>query len=202
MNRIVLVVGGALASACALFTASNVLAAEYRIKHYDNSVDAVILEGEITKGDAVAFAAALHNAAIPGHKIIVALNSIGGNWTEANRMAIWIRDYRRKGWHVGTGVHGICASSCVTLFAMGERKYMSQGSIVNVHTVVSTINGDESTMQEAMDESLKWGRFLKQAGAPDSVVRKLIATSSREGADLTTDELKEWGVTFLGSLDE
>jgi hypothetical protein len=127
----------------------------------------------------------MHNAVWPGKRLGVIVNSPGGRYDVATSMAIWLRDYRRAGWHVDVGVAGMCASSCLTLLAMGERRFLlGENSGVYVHTIVVT-NDDTGETHESLDTSVQWGRFLKAAGAPDSVVGKLLLTPSRQAAPLT-----------------
>jgi len=78
---------------------------------------------------------------------------------------------------------------------MGEGKAVIDGGIVSVHTIFATHS--DGTGEEALDLSRKWARWLRSAGVPDSIVYKLLLTSSRDGQDISYDELRAWGVVIL-----
>ncbi|MEX0281158.1 MAG: hypothetical protein AB3N13_08215 [Arenibacterium sp.] len=58
------------------------------------------------------------------------LNSGGGSVWAANRMKQIIIDFG-----LDTHVHGICESSCVTVFLGGEKRTMSLGSVMGFHQI-------------------------------------------------------------------
>jgi hypothetical protein len=110
--------------------------------------------------------------------------------------------YRNNHVPVYTGVYGMCASSCVTLFAMGTNKVIwgddSEISVHTMHEVDETPHERQETANTAA-ASVNWARFLQQSGAPDSVLGKLVANGTGDTTPLTHDELAAWHVDFYAA---
>ena len=77
----------------------------------------------------------------------IELNSGGGSVWAANRMQQIIVDFG-----LNTHVHGICESSCVTVFLAGEKRTMSLGSTMGFHQIYWSAPSIERYYERNRDE--------------------------------------------------
>jgi len=160
----------------------------------------VVIEGQIVTGDASSFEQAIkqyESSSAKEHKpIVVGVDSGGGVIAEAALMADLIRNH-----HLSISVlsSSTCASACFILFLASPTKYVMHGARIGVHSA-SDEQGSESDTTKAT--TVDFARLAKEAGAPDSVVGKLVSTRPDEVKYLSDHELKLMGSIFTDDDDQ
>jgi hypothetical protein len=128
-----------------------------------------------------------------GVKMAFVFNSRGGNVYGAIAVGQYI-DQR----HYNTGVEagGRCVSACVMAWSAGAHKSATPDTSIGVHQAsITGINEAGSTYERPMPEGTNYiANWLRQTGAPTSVISKLVATPPSDVAWLSLDELREWNV--------
>jgi hypothetical protein len=101
----------------------------------------------------------------------------------------------RHGLNTGVAHGGECASACVMAWAAGVHKSTATDARIGVHMAR---DGD---YQIASDATLFYARFVKQTGAPASVVAGLVSTPPQEVYWLSPAELRAWNTTIIDEAD-
>lgn len=159
----------------------------------------IAVVGEIKAGNADDLGKALATMPKQG-AITLSLSSSGGDFFEAMRMADRLRAARRQHRLLAFVPAGrVCASSCITFFAMADERYVGrarglQDGSLFVHT--PAIDGRETGYTKSL--AVTWARMLSSLGAPDGVITRLVVTSAREGSRVTSADLRAWSVTVVG----
>jgi hypothetical protein len=110
-----------------------------------------------------------------------------GGWEMASVVA-------RFGLNTGVAHGGKCASACVLAWAAGAHKSSATDARIGVH--MARI-GDEI----ASDDTLAYARYVKQTGAPNSVVAGLISTPPESVYWLSLAELRQWNTIIVDGAD-
>lgn len=162
----------------------------------------VMFKGEIVDGDAARLDRALRSISKAQYdrcgRVLLSLNSEGGDWLEGLELGAVLERWTRRGLRIDTFVpwDAECASSCVSLFAVGKARHVGlagatrSGKTVGngkvfVHS--ASVNGEEN--DQSLHITVIWARVLTETGAPASVVGKLVSTRPEDvtalsGADL------------------
>lgn len=136
----------------------------------------------------------------PGPKHVqIWLNSDGGNWDVANGMRAIIEGKQLNGWRIASVVSplGMCGSSCVTLFAAADERWVVGSGYLMVHTVMTKTGlGYAADQADAMRATYSWMRYLESRGMPPVTLLRLAQTTSRAGIRIPDAELCLWKVNF------
>lgn len=169
----------------ALMSASWVpsIAAEIDVMDVGTGTTAVFLRGEIVEGDADRFYSAVSDA---GHAMVT-LDSPGGLVAEALSIGALIAE-RQFATYVPPDVE--CASACALIWLAGERRRMSDRSLVGFHAAYRLRDGQatESGMANA-----EIGAYLTHLGLPVEAVRYITVSAPDEMMYLTTADAVRFG---------
>jgi hypothetical protein len=162
---------------------------------------AIMIEGEITKGDYAKFANVFIDNRDRNYAVI--LRSPGGDFSEALKIGRLIHALKLttnapdksnfEMYELNNPSNKVCASSCFFLFAAGAKRF---GEIVGIHrpylpkSAYRELNMDQAgqanTIVRRMVES-----YLKEIDAPAIYVDRIMAVDSGEIEWLTSKELKQ-----------
>jgi len=138
------------------------------------------LTGEITAGDAEELGRAWSSRGAGVARLLLDLDSVGGELAETERIIALVRDLRQTS-RVDTLVrHGAtCASACVVVFAQGERRSAGGASAWVFHGVCPAGSGLPSFAATCRGLDL-----LRKAGVSEDFLRMLLRGGylSRPGA--------------------
>jgi hypothetical protein len=128
-----------------------------------------------------------------GHRraYTIVFDSGGGDMQGGWEMA---RIVARFGLNTGVAHGGMCASACVMAWAAGAHKSSATDAKIGVHMARL---GDEI----AANATLFYANFVKQTGAPSSVVAGLISTPPNSVYYLSLAELRAWNTTIVDGAD-
>jgi len=178
---------GVFASAILTSTVPAKAATFVRITEQNQTL--IALTGEIMLGDAEKFRDLLSQS---GGINAVKLDSPGGNLVASIALA---KLARSQGLSTIIGPNAVCASSCVLIFAAGREKFADRESFIGVHGVAD--KGGEET-PDARAATLAFARYVRDLGAPPSVIHKLVSTPPYEIVALTLADLRGMGATITG----
>lgn len=172
----------------------SVYAASINSMQLSNGVS-VIVAGPISPGDASKFRQSINDTlySISGtdKSSLVILNSTGGVISEAADMADLIRNRRLA---VTVHSNAECLSACFLMFMAAPKKLLMHGARIGVHSA-ATSDGAETSGTKAT--TVDFARLAKEAGAPNSVVGKIVSVKPDEMLYLSDDELKLMGAHFI-----
>jgi hypothetical protein len=156
----------------------------------------ILVNGEISTGDADAFKAAVKQANDAGRLVgNVRLNSNGGSLLEGVKLADAIR-YGKMSTNVGK--KATCASACFLVFAAGATKFASYGAQIGVHGASEA--GRETVASEAATVSM--AKVAKELGVPPAIIGRMVVTPPTEMVWLTPQDLQSMGATMVGRPDQ
>jgi hypothetical protein len=121
----------------------------------------------------------------------IVFDSPGGIMYGGVQMAAIVERFKLN---TGVAHRGQCASACVMAWSAGVHKSSATDADVGVHMARQ---GDRI----ASDATLFYANFVKDHGAPDSVVAELISTPPEGMHWLTQAELQAWNVTLVDATD-
>ena len=148
---------------------------------YDVHGSVVTARGDVEKDELDRFIGAVEGITIGR----VVLDSGGGFALPALKIAQWVHAH-----HVTTGVvkGGRCASSCVMIWASGEKKTLPYNGAIGVHQC-------DAPTQVAIDACLHGTiELFQHTGAPDSVLADITITPNDDIHWLSLAELRAWKV--------
>jgi hypothetical protein len=156
---------------------------------------AIIATGTFKKGDAMSFALFLDT--LPEDLVskkgnFVFFNSSGGEVEEAYTLGAAIELH-----HFMTGVEGKCESACVLAWAAGDRRYTVEGECIGVHNAAALGIAKKSKAAAGKAATMDMAAWLRERGAPPSVIAKMFATSASQITCLTDDDLTAWNVRIM-----
>jgi hypothetical protein len=122
----------------------------------------------------------------------IVFDSPGGNMYGGVQMAGVVARFRLN---TGVAHGGGCASACVMAWSAGVHKSTATDARIGVHMAR---DGED---QIASDATLFYARFVKQTGAPASVVAGLVSTPPQEVYWLSLAELRAWNTTIVDEAD-
>ena len=96
-----------------------------------------------------------------------------------------------------TTLSGACASACVTIFAGGSSRAITNGGGLYVHSARTFESSAGPGAREgalSYETTIRLIRFLYGLGVPTSVLGRIAATPPSGLARLGPAELDEWGV--------
>jgi hypothetical protein len=156
------------------------------------------IQGEIVEGDA----AKIGNLApqlTTARTITVILNSPGGQVAAAIDIAAmiegWWWTHRETVVNVFVGGNDQCVSACVFVFSAGTHRIVEYGGSIGVHSFVDIGKGGETDASQKL--TLEISRVLQKAGAPASVIGKLVATPPDQVAWLDRNDAAAWNIIML-----
>jgi hypothetical protein len=118
---------------------------------------------------------------------ILLLASQGGNALGAKQLADYIQAH-----NLGTSVlSNECASACVIIWAAGESRYATPGSL-GVHQPINLID----PTHDNTGATKVFTQWLADRGAPESVIRATETTPPADIYWLSCAEIQEWGATI------
>jgi hypothetical protein len=170
--------------------------------------NAVNIQGAIEEGDDLKVEDVIRGLPAARKTVTVILNSPGGDVATAARIYAALRHVQKAGWAVNTyvGKTDECASACTLIFAMGDKKFVTFGGRLMVHAATSydraqgLDDGNLGETDQSQVITLTMARFLKESGAPATVIAKVI-DNKPEGNLLGYPELGRWGALFLSPDD-
>ena len=181
----------AAALAVAFIAASSAHAMDYSYRVFGKQI-VIDATGEIEMDEASRLFNWI-NAQRWGHRraYTIVFDSPGGDMYGGVQMAAIVA---RVGLNTGVAHGGECASACVMAWAAGVHKSTATDARIGVHMAR---DGD----QIASDATLFYARFVKQTGAPASVVAGLVSTPPQEVYWLSLAELRAWNTTIVDEAD-
>lgn len=155
----------------------------------------VVLEGIIAPGDLDRVNAAAGRVRADG-KLLggVVLNSAGGNFGEAEKLAQMLYGARAAGSNLSAIVrgNGVCASACFLLFACAPQRYANVTAHIGVHSARNPNDNSEDVGSYVVDTWM--GRLAKQCGVPDYLIGKMVTTRADSTYWLSPRDLLAMGV--------
>jgi hypothetical protein len=150
----------------------------------DDGATGIYMDGRIAPGDNVRLEAMLAR-----HSGIASLwlNSQGGNVKAGLDLAATVVKH-----HLATAVGSTCSSACMIVFAAGERRIAAVDAHLGVHGV--SLESEENTVSRTLTTSL--AGVMRNFGAPDSVVAKMVKTESSEITWLIDADISGWVYVF------
>jgi hypothetical protein len=181
----------AAALAVAFIAASSAHAMDYSYRVFGKQI-VIDATGEIEMDEASRLFNWI-NAQRWGHRkaYTIVFDSPGGYMVGGVQMASVVERFRLN---TGVAHGGECASACVMAWAAGVHKSSATDARIGVHMAR---DGD----QIASDGTLFYARFVKQTGAPASVVAGLVSTPPQEVYWLSLTELRAWNTTIVDEAD-
>ena len=127
----------------------------------------------------------------------IVFNSGGGLIIEGIAIGIFVQQYHMT---TGVAVGGECDSACVLAWAMGVRKTAAPDSRIGVHnaTLQGTAGSGTADRLSSLGATGRMGQILKENGAPDNVLNKMIETPTDSLYYLTPADLAAWNVIVVG----
>jgi hypothetical protein len=182
----------AAALAVAFIAASSAHAMDYSYRVFGKQI-VIDATGEIEMDEASRLSNWL-SAQRWGHRraYTIVFDSPGGDMYGGVQMATIVA---RQGLNTGVAHGGVCASACVMAWAAGVHKSTATDARIGVHMAR---DGDYHI---ASDATLFYARFVKQTGAPASVVAGLVSTPPQEVYWLSLAELRQWNTTIVDGAD-
>jgi hypothetical protein len=162
----------------------------YRVFGRQIVIDA---SGEIESDEAARLANWV-NAQHWGHRraSTIVFDSGGGNMGGGVDVA---RIVTRYGLNTGVAHGGMCASACVMAWSVGAHKSSATDAQIGVHMA------NQGDGKISSDGTLFYANFVKQTGAPSSVVAELISTPPDSVHWLSLAELRAWKTTIVDGED-
>ena len=172
---------------------SSIHAATLSLHAIDSATARVLVDGEITPGDAHSLQAYVESSRTSALKVtMVSFNSPGGNLEEGYKLATEIKRTR-----LATEVEAekICASACFFAFAAGTTKWTGPNARIGVHGA-SDANGTQSgTAASATIIIARWA--AKELGIPSDIIGKMVMTPPSDIIWLSNAELASMGAQIL-----
>src|SRR4051794_6238554 len=135
----------------------------------DDSVE-ISISGNIAPGDIDALRASIKSANDAGKSVSsLRLNSEGGNFLEAVRVADWVKSAKLS---TKVGQSATCASACFLIFAAGETKYLNMSARIGVHRA-----SEKGVVSRAATSSM--ADVAKELDVPWSIISRMIKHASR-----------------------
>ena len=191
VSLVFIVVRCALSIVLALSSCLPVFAADIQLVHVEGGRGTVSIRGSIAPGDGDKYLGIVKRLRLqqPNSRIeLVELDSLGGELSEAQRMARFIIAGRTET-AVETG--RVCVSACVILFMAGFRSQAAIGARIGVHRA-SEADGSESA--DSLVATLSMVRDVVRFGLAANAVDRLIAAGPDDVYWLTANDLRRSGV--------
>jgi hypothetical protein len=168
---------------------SSIHAATLSLHAIDSARALVLVEGQITPGDAHSLQAYIESSRTSALKVtMVSFNSPGGNLEEGYKIATEIIRAR-----LATEVESekICASACFFAFAAGTTKWTAPGARVGVHGAADANGIQSGTAASATIVMARWA--AKELGIPSDIIGKMVMTPPSDIIWLSNTELASMG---------
>ena len=181
---------GVFAFACVVAAGWSASAADLTTTLSRENRTIVLLNGELSEGDASRLKNIMKGSASSGRPVSgIRLNSPGGSMVEGVRLAGLIQSSK-----IATVVAAgaTCAAACFVAFIAGNQKFVSATATVGVPGAANKSGQDNA------GEVPPVVRVVKVLGLLDAIVEKMLATREDEIAWLTQDDLRAMGVTTTG----
>jgi ATP-dependent protease ClpP protease subunit len=174
-----------------------------------NDITYLHLAGEIRPHEASYFSSWL-DANYPdgtAPKVMFSFDSPGGDVDGAMGLGFTIGSTRSATY---VRANETCASSCVLLWAAGQRKGYYPNAKIGVHSATVASNSSAGTKPDYSAKGAAQmvivnsmvGRLYSILGAPTAVVDKMFSTPAEDIYWLTSDDLKQWNATDLSALPQ
>lgn len=151
------------------------------------------VQGTIEMSDVDLFEKHLKNAKLQSNKrIVVELNSDGGNFASGLSIALLIHENNLTTW-VPKG--RLCASICAIMWLAGSDRWATNTSLIGFHAVYDTTNKQESGTGNAV-----LGSYLSQWGFDVSFIAYVSAAGPDEILFLSATNAQKYNVKFSGEL--
>jgi hypothetical protein len=168
---------------------SSIHAATLSLHAIDGATALVLVDGQITPGDAHSLQGYIESSRTSALKVtMVSFNSPGGNLEEGYKLATEIKRAR-----LATEVESekICASACFFAFAAGTTKWTGPSARIGVHGA-SDANGTQSgTAASATIVMARWA--AKELSIPSDIIGKMVMTPPSAVIWLSNAELASMG---------
>lgn len=132
-----------------------------------------------------------------GEKILLLLNSEGGDWSSAMAIGRLLRSTRSAAWVF----EGRCLSSCVMILAGAAERSVGEGSRIGIHRPYWTSNAqlsqEESTEKYRVLEN-QTKTYLHEMNIPVALFDAMVRIPASDVRFLSKDEISQYG---LGDLD-
>ncbi|WP_341679373.1 ATP-dependent Clp protease proteolytic subunit [Niveibacterium sp. SC-1] len=151
----------------------------------DSETPAILIEGDIGRGDYLRLREIYEKVVRPGTK--VGLNSPGGDVGEAMRIGDFLEEKR-----VSVVVVGSCASSCVLILAGGNFKTVAgrvgihRPYLVDTHIPADKIRELFPKLKDQL------GDYFEKKGVPRSLAEDMFSIPPERVKWLTTDEIAKY----------
>ena len=172
---------------------SSIHAATLSLHAIDSATALVLVEGQITPGDAHSLQAYIESSRTSALKVtMVSFNSPGGNLEEGYKLATEIKRAR-----LATEVEAekICASACFFAFAAGTTKSAGPTARVGVHGAADANGIQSGTAASATIIMARWA--AKELGIPSDIIGKMVMTPPSAIIWLSNAELTSMGAQIL-----
>ena len=141
--------------------------------------------------------------AITANKVVVTLNSLGGDVNQAFAIYETLRQFGDK---LTVRIIGYCASAATVIAMAASNRLMSKYSNFLIHKCWSYTSGNENELEEELEAQRKVNATMRQlyidtTGAAPDKIDELMEANNGKGRWLNFDEAKELGFV-TGSIDE
>jgi hypothetical protein len=163
-------------------------AAQIWVKPADGHGHVIHIEGEIVKGDADRFAAAVGQAGVKPNDATVYLKGPGGLAWEGTLIARAIKKY---GWNTYVPENAECASMCANIWLAGKGRFMNSEAKIGFHS----LSDKRRPGQRAEQANNLFMGFYREMGISMKAARVFLA--AEPGADaiwLTADLARSLGI--------
>lgn len=127
-------------------------------------------------------------------KLVLKINSPGGDVFEARTMVSAIRDFRKNGGHVTARITGLAASAATFIAISADEVEMEEGTFFMIHNSWGITIGNASeheytaNLLRKVDETIL-NDYVKKTGLEKDVIQKWM----EEETWFTAEEAKEYG---------
>jgi hypothetical protein len=167
-----------LAAATCLLLSQPAWAAQFSQTNAADGRSAIVLSGDITRGDADRFTQYIEENFVKKRRTLTALylNSGGGFLEEGGRIAEIVH---RIDLATVVGDSAQCLSACFLILAASTQRIIGTHATLGVHSAAmdpEQLGGKSAEDMAAMAETLWLARLYRKYGVPDSVVVGMLTT--------------------------
>jgi hypothetical protein len=167
-----------LAAATCLLLSQPAWAAQFSQTNAADGRSAIVLSGDITRGDADRFTQYIEENFVKKRRTLTALylNSGGGFLEEGGRIAEIVH---RIDLATVVGDSAQCLSACFLILAASTQRIIGVHASLGVHSAAmdpEQLGGKSAEDMAAMAETLWLARLYRKYGVPDSVVVGMLST--------------------------
>lgn len=167
-----------LAAATCLLLSQPAWAAQFSQTNAADGRSAIVLSGDITRGDADRFTQYIEENFVKKRRTLTALylNSSGGYLEEGGRIAEIVH---RIDLATVVGDSAQCLSACFLILAASTQRIIGVHASLGVHSAAmdpEQLGGKSAEDMAAMAETLWLARLYRKYGVPDSVVVGMLTT--------------------------